>query len=248
MNKLSIVSCGLMSPSQMTLESLAALRACGAVYSNSVDPVSARAILALGIPLLGGQERSYPRLFKDVLAAFKRHSRVGLLIYGNPFFLNSQLADLLNAASRLAEVEVLPGISSFDALVNMFGMSALSGKGLFIADLNFFMEKPEFEPGPDIFFFAPFRLNAGENAKFKARFIKALARKYPGDYPVYLVKCNPDLARAEMLKGRVSSLPALLKRCDNQHTLVLFSEERLKTLKAPPAWLSFKEQDLRRGA
>ncbi|HAN05271.1 MAG TPA: hypothetical protein DCW72_00050 [Elusimicrobia bacterium] len=227
MKKLSIVSYGLVSPSQMTLESAGALRSCGIVYCKSADTSTAKIIRSMGIPLAPFSGRDYPGMLKDVLEAFKKHTRVGVLTYGNPFFLSTQISDIISAVPPQVEVEVLPGISSFDTLINMFAMSALSGKGLFIADLNSFMTNPEFEPGPDIFFFAPFRLNAEGNAKFRAKFIKALSGKYARRFPVYLVKCNPAPERVEVLKGCMSCLPALLKRCDEQHTLVIFSEDRL---------------------
>lgn len=232
-----------MSCAQMTLESVAALRSCDVVYSNSVDSLTAKAILDLGIPLAPARGVSYPGVIKDILKAFKKRSHIGFLTYGNPFFLNPPMSRLLAAVSPFAEVEVLPGISSFDTLINLFGLADLPEKGLFIADLNLFMKSPEFKAGPDIFFFAPFRLNAPENARFKARFLKALSAKYPGSFPACLVKCNSDPRRVEVIKGCMSCLPSLLKRCDNQHTLVLFSDERLQVLAKPPSWLPFTVLD-----
>lgn len=242
--KLSIASYGLTPPAQMTFESLNALRSCGVVYSSSTDAATAKDVLGLGIPLVSSANPGPCGLLGKILGAFKKNAHVGLLIYGNPLFLNPQMSRLLRAVSRLAEVEVFPGISSFDMLINMFGMTELSEKGLFIADLNFFMKDPQFTPGPDIFFFAPFRLNTPDGGKFKAGFIKALSGKYARRFPAYLVKCDSNPAGVEVIKGCMSCLPALIKCCDERHTLVIFSESRLSSIDKPPPWLRFAARSI----
>ncbi|KAF0127703.1 MAG: hypothetical protein FD189_249 [Elusimicrobia bacterium] len=237
--KLFVASYGLTPVAQMTFESIDALRSCGVVYSGSVDAMTTKSVHGLGIPLVSLANPGPCGLLEKVLRAFKKNDRVGVLFYGNPLFLNQQMSELLHAVSRLAEVEVVPGVSSFDMLINLFGMTRLSEKGLFIADLNFFMEDPKFTPGPDIFFFAPFRLNAPDCGKFKAGFIKALSGKYARRFPAYLVKCDSNPARVEVIKGCMSCLPALMERCGKQHTLVIFSEGRLSSIDNPPPWLRF---------
>lgn len=241
--KLSIASYGLTPPAQMTFESLNALRSCGVVYSSSADTTTAKAVLGLGIPLVSVANPGPCGMLEIILGAFKKNAHVGLLIHGNPLFLNPQMSRLLLAVSRIAEVEVFPGISSFDMLINMFGMTELS-RGLFIADMNFFMREPRFEPGPDMFFFAPFCLNTPDGGKFKAGFIKALSGKYARRFPAYLVKCDSNPAGVEVIKGCMSCLPALIKCCDERHTLVIFSESRLSSFDDSPPWLRFTARSI----
>lgn len=242
MKKFFAVSYGLGSPGQMTLDALAALKSCDTVYSNSADKTTEGRLTGLGIKLHNSPGKSYEAILADILGAFKRCGAVGFLTYGNPFFMNPPMEELLTKISEVAEVNVLPGVSSFDALVNMFGLSALRQEGILVLDLNFFIKKPRLVQGPDVFMFAPFRLKARANAAGRAKFTRALAAAYPPDFPLFLVKCSADPDRAEILEGKVSSFPALLRRCGEEHTLVLFSGG---VLPVPPGRLPFKIEKVR---
>ncbi|OGS11690.1 MAG: hypothetical protein A2285_07090 [Elusimicrobia bacterium RIFOXYA12_FULL_57_11] len=232
--KLSVVSCGFGPPAQMTCESVDAMRSCGAVYSCCLDAIAARGVFKLSIPLVRCRFQS---LSRNIRRAFVRHDNVGLLIYGNPLFLNPHVEGILRDISSLAEVQVLPGISSFDALVNMFGMMNLSGKGVYLADCESVVKDPQFEPEQDTFFFSPWRINDKENRRYRAGFFKAIADKYPGRFPVFLAKYSLNPAKCEIIRGCVACLPSLLKYCDRAHTLVVFSERGQLSLSNSPPWL-----------
>jgi precorrin-6B methylase 1 len=244
MKKLFAVSYGLGSPAQLTLDALATLKSCDVVYANSADKTTEERLKSLGISLRNYPGKSYEAILLDILTALNRCGKVGFLTYGNPFFMNPPMAGLLAAASKVAEIDVLPGISSFDTLVNMFGLSALRPEGILVLDLNFFIKKPRFAPGPDIFMFAPFRLKARANAAAKAKFLKALQAAYPPGFPLFLIKCSADPGRVQILEGKVSSFPALLRRCREEHTLVLFSGGALPVPPGSAGRLPFKVEQV----
>jgi len=224
MKNFIVASYGLADSGQITHESAQALKNCEVVFANSADGATEARLKTLGLPLLNYPGKSYTAVLADILKRFKHCEKVGFLTYGNPFFMNPPMQDLLAAVAKVAKVSVLPGISTFDMLVNMFGLSSLRPEGIRVLDLNFFMKKPLFIPGPDVFMFAPFRLNVRGNAAARGKFQRALSAAYPPGFPLFLVKCNPDAARLEILEGKVSSFQELLRRCREEHTLVLFSD------------------------
>lgn len=223
MKKFSVVSYGLVSPGQMTLEAAACLRSCGAVFSNSVDAATAESLRASGIALKGRPFRPYKAVTAEVLKALRDHDHVGFLTYGNPVFMNPPLEGLLAAVAPRAEVRVYPGVSSLDLMMNMFRMTALPGRGLLVCDLNFSAKDPGIEKGRDMFFFAPFRLNSSENRAARKALLAAFSRRLPAGFPVYLVKCGPGPGEGEAVAGTAGGLARLLDLCDEQHTLAVFS-------------------------
>ncbi len=223
-----VASCGLVPSGRLAADALEGLRACGEVFSTSLDPTTEELVRKAGVPVRAVR-KSYPALLRDIAAAFSRHGRVGLLVYGNPFFLNHPLGPLLKAVAGFARVRVLPGVSSADALIGLFGMSDLSS-GLLCLDLNYFREGAPLFTGAETFFFCPDRLNRPGGAALRAAFSKSLAAACPPERPVFAVKCGAAPEDSEIVEGSVASLPRLIKLCGPQHTLVLLSEERTRLL------------------
>ena len=134
MKKLYLFSYGLY-PGQVTLETLAAMRRCGAVYTHCLDKATAGqfAKLAPGLKLTAGLGRE--ETAAAAVSALEKHDTVGFLTYGNPLFLNQTAAAVMKAAAgKKAAVSVFAGVSSFDALVNLFNLNKYSPRGLRLVD------------------------------------------------------------------------------------------------------------------
>lgn len=222
MKKLYIFSYGLY-PGQITLETLAAMRECGEVYSHCLDKNTARQFLkfAPGLISTAGLDRSATAL--AAMRGFRKHETVGFLTYGNPLFLNQTAAELLRAAQeKKVRVEVFAAVSSFDALVNLFNLNKYSRRGLRLADTASMASLPEFTPGMDTLFFVPDVLNAPGSGAARKLFLAAAKKAYPAGAPVYLADCASVSSReARVLKGRISALPSLLGKLNERHTIFI---------------------------
>lgn len=222
MKKLYIFSYGLY-PGQVTLETLAAMKECGAVFTHCLDAATAArfAGLAPGLKLNTGLSREATA--KAAVAALAKFDTVGFLTYGNPLFLNQTAAEVMKAAAgRKAAVSVFAGVSSFDALVNLFNLNKFSPSGLRVVDAAAAIDVPHFTPDMDTLIFVPDVLSLKANAAAKKKFIAAALAAYPAAAPVYLSDCASISAReAKVIKGTVGALPALLKKLNERHTLFI---------------------------
>lgn len=222
MKKLYIFSYGLY-PGQITLETLAAMRRCGAVYTHCLDRATAGqfAKLAPGLKLTAGLGRE--ETAEAAAAALEKHDTVGFLTYGNPLFLNQTAAEVMKAAAgKKAAVSVFAGVSSFDALVNLFNLNKYSPRGLRLADAAASIDEPFFTPDMDTLIFVPDVLTLPRNAGRKKAFIEAALKAYPHTAPVYLAACaSISSPAAKVIKGKISGLAALLKKINERHTLFI---------------------------
>jgi precorrin-6B methylase 1 len=222
MKKLYIFSYGLY-PGQLTLETLAAIRQCGAVYSHCLDKTSARqfAKLVPGLELTAGLDRRATA--QAAVSALDRHDTVGFLTYGNPLFLNQTAAEVMKAAAaKKAAVSVFAAVSSFDALVNLFGLNKYSPRGLRLVDAAASLDDPFFTPEMDTLIFVPDVLNLPENAGRKKQFVAAALKAYPRSAPVCLADCASISSHpAKVIKGKIIGLPTLLKKVNERHTMFI---------------------------
>lgn len=222
MKKLYIFSYGLY-PGQVTLETLAAMKECGAVYTHCLDAETAArfAGLAPGLKLNTGLDREATA--KAAVAALGKFDTVGFLTYGNPLFLNQTAAEVMKAAAaKKAAVRVFAGVSSFDALVNLFNLNKFSPRGLRAVDAAASIDAPHFTPDMDTLVFVPDVLNLKANAAAKKKFIAAAQAAYTAAAPVYLADCaSISSRRPSVIKAKISSLPALLKQVNERHTLFI---------------------------
>lgn len=213
-----VCSCGLGGRARFPLETLAALRTCGLVLSNTLDEKTAASLSSLNVRVRRLDGQCSP---SDAAAALRRHARVGLVTYGNPYFLNHSLPALLRALPADTGVEVLPAVSSFDALVNLLGLSRIPAAGLLSLDLNTFDSSSALRREADTFLFAPFVLNLPGRGGRRAALLRAAEAAYPPGWPVYAIRCSDGPSGHEVLAGCVGCLDALLERCGLQHTLVI---------------------------
>ncbi len=222
MKKLYIFSYGLY-PGQVTLETLAAMRRCGAVYTHSLDKATARKFegLAPGLRLTAGLDRRGTAL--AAIAALENNDTVGFLTYGNPLFLNQTAAEVLKAAAGVkAEVRVFAAVSSLDALVNLFRLNRFSTRGLRLVDAAASIDKPFFTPDMDTLVFVPDVLNLPANGACKKRFIAAAVKTYPRAAAVYLADCASIANRSDrVIKGKIGALAVLLAKVNERHSLFI---------------------------
>lgn len=221
MKKLILFSYGL-HPGQVTLETLAAMRICGEVYTHCLDKKTAASFsrMAPGLKLTVGLNRE--KTAAAAAAALKRHDTVGFLTYGNPLFLNQTAAEVVRAAEAAgAAVDVRPAVSSFDALVNLFNLNKYSRRGLRLVDAASSIDDPLFTPDMDTLIFVPDVLNLGKNSAAKKRFLAAASAAYPASAPAYLADCASISGRRDsVVKGTTGRLGALLRRAKN-HTIFI---------------------------
>ena len=221
MKKLYIFSYGLY-PWQLTLETLAAMRECGAVYSHCLDSQTVRQFLKIvpGLNLIAGMDSD-----AAVLAAtqgLEKYDVVGFLTYGNPLFLNRSATELAAAAGKKAEVTVFAAVSSFDALINLFNLNSFSTRGLRLVDTASSLEQHDFTPDIDTLFFVPYALNRPGNAAAKKKFIAAAARAYPESAQVYLADCASVVCRSpKVVKSTMRGFSMLLSGLNERHTLFI---------------------------
>jgi precorrin-2 methylase len=222
MKKLYIFSYGLY-PGQVTLEALAAMKECGAVYTHCLDKSTAARFvkLAPGLKLNSGLDRQATA--RAAAAALQKYDTVGFLTYGNPLFLNQTAAEVMKAAAgRGARVTVFAGVSSFDALVNLFNLNKFSLSGLRLVDAAAAIDAPRFTPDMDTLVFVPDVLNLPANAAARKKFVAAARRAYPPAAPVLLADCaSISASEARVIKGTVGALPALLKKVHERHTVFI---------------------------
>jgi hypothetical protein len=234
MKKVYIFSYGLQS-SHITLETLAAMRECGVIYTHCLDAASARHFsrLAPGLKLLNGLDRR--RTARAAVAGLKKHDTVGFMTYGNPLFLNQTAAEVMAAAAeKKAQCRVFAAVSSFDAMVNLFNLNNFSLRGLRVVDTATSMDRGDFTPDMDTLFFVPYALNRPANAAIKKRFIAAAAKAYPPSARVYLADCaSVAFDEPRVLKGHMGAFGPLLAKLNERHTLYIPAVAP-KTKKAAP--------------
>jgi hypothetical protein len=222
MKKLYIFSYGLY-PGQITLETLAAMKSCGAVYTHCLDKATAGQFsrLAPGLKLTSGLSRQATAA--AAVSALGRHDTVGFLTYGNPLFLNQTAAEVMRAAAaKKAETVVLAGVSSVDTLVNLFGLNKFSPRGLRLVDAASSIDSPSFIPDMDTLVFVPDVLNQPGSGAARKKFLSAAALAYPPSSPAFLADCACISRRSDaVIKGRMGGLAALLKKVNERHTLFI---------------------------
>lgn len=229
MKKLYIFSYGL-HPGQVTLETLAAMRECGAVYSHCLDAAVKKQFSRFARRLTAVDGRDRRGAAQAAVRALEKYDTVGFLTYGNPLFLNRTADALIEAAGKKAEVKIFAAVSSFDGLVNMFNLNKFSPPGLRVADTAALLHKPVFTPDTDTLFFVPYALNLPGNESCRAAFAAGLKAAYPPSAPVYLAECGAVSQQDKAVTGRVSGIAALLNRVNERHTLFVPAVRR-----QPPA-------------
>lgn len=217
-----IASFGLQ-PKHVTLETLAALKKCGIVFSHCLDR-GGKDLLARSCarfePLRG---LSLAETAGRVKKAFSSCDTVGFITYGNPFFLNATTA-LLNKelAAEGVKVEVLPAVSSFDAIVNLLDLNKFSPGGLRLVDTAAAMKEMKFTPALDTLFFVVGDLNLKGNEKHRAAFLGGLKAYYPSRHPVTIINCPTiENGAGRLLKTTVAELKAVFPKADLVSTILV---------------------------
>ncbi len=222
MKQMLIFSYGLR-PGQVTLETLAAMRKCGVVYSHCLDADTARQFRGYARRLLLTGRLGLEGTAEAAAAALEEHDTVGFLTYGNPLFLNRTVSLLSAAAARRkAQVRVFPAVSSFDALVNLFDLNKFSLRGLRLVDAAASLDAPSFDPGMDTLVFVPYVLNLRGRAAARKKFLAAAAAAYPPDAMACLADCYAaEGGRDRVLSGTVGDLRRLLAKARETSTLFI---------------------------
>lgn len=217
---LVICSYGL-EPKHITLETLAALKKCGAVFSHSLEGGTGDFIAQSCAEFVSLRGLSAPGITARLKKAFADHDTVGFLTYGNPCFLNATTA-LIKAGMAAAgvKVSVLPAVSSFDSIVNLLDLNKFSLAGLRLADVAASMDKMRFTPELDTLFFVAGDLAPKRNNRFRASFLKGLAAAYPAGHPVIIINC-PCIGNASgrLIKTAVSKLGGVFAKVDKASTI-----------------------------
>lgn len=178
-----------LRPGQITLETLARLKSCDAVYSNCLVPAVADRFKPYCRELVLVKGKRWEPLAKAMFRAFSNRTKIAFLTYGNPFFLNPPAVKLAREAARRGiAFEAAEGVSSFDGIINQLRMGEYAPDGLRLVNLG--DGRPDRErgatPSMDTLFFSLWVLNSGRGAE-KKRFLAELSPAYARSHPVYLI-------------------------------------------------------------
>jgi len=220
--RLVICSYGL-EPKHITLETLSALKKCGAVFSHSLEGGAGDFIAQSCAKFENLRGLDGPGIAARLKEAFAEHDTVGFLTYGNPFFLNAATVRIkAGMAAAKVKVSVLPAVSSFDSIVNMLDLNKFSLAGLRLVDAAASMGDTRFTPEMDTLFFSVGVPTPGNGNKRRAAFLKGLAAAYPGGHPVTVVNC-PCIgdASGRRIKTTVSRLGGVFAKVDKVSTILV---------------------------
>ena len=224
--KLFICSCGLRA-GQLTPETARALKLCSVVFSHSLAGGPVASIVRGFCPDLRPLVNLSPdEIVRAIKAALKTRPAAAFLTYGNPFFLNEAASLLKRELERSgAEVEVLPAVSSFDAIVNMLPLGEFSPAGLRLLHAGLSGGEVEFFPGMDTLVFMPDKLNRAErpeHACARKKFLSRAAAAYPAGHPAWLVNAPfmEDL-EGRLVRATIGTLGRALRRADRNTTLYI---------------------------
>ncbi|MCX5784332.1 MAG: SAM-dependent methyltransferase [Elusimicrobia bacterium] len=210
-------------PSQITLETLSALKKCDLVFSHSLEGGAGDFISGACKEFRMLRELDQRQTVNSVKKAFLTRGTVGFLTYGNPFFLNATTA-LINMEMKRAGicVRVMPAVSSFDAIINLMDLNKYSASGLRLVELATVMEDVPLTPEMDTLFFVVGELNLKENDRHRERFFEKLKKTYPGAQAAVLINCaciGDESGR--LIKTSVARLKKAFGRADKVTTLFI---------------------------
>jgi uncharacterized protein YabN with tetrapyrrole methylase and pyrophosphatase domain len=219
---LYIFSYGLR-PSQITLETLSALKKCDLVFSHSLEGGAGDFISGACKEFRMLRGLNQRQIAGSVRQAFRTRGTVGFLTYGNPFFLNATTA-LINAEMKRAGVcvRVMPAVSSFDDIINLLDLNKYSTSGLRLVDAAVVMEDIPLTPEMDTLFFVIGVLNLKENSRHREKFFKKLSKIYPGAQAAVLVNCaciGDESGR--LIRTSVARLKKAFNKVDKVTTLFI---------------------------
>ncbi|OGS28573.1 MAG: hypothetical protein A2218_05015 [Elusimicrobia bacterium RIFOXYA2_FULL_53_38] len=220
---LIIASFGL-EPKHITLETLAALKKCDAVFSDCLDGAGGAGEFIRRACVNFEFLRGFPGrgIAARLNEAFIRHDTVGFLTYGNPCFLNpaTTLISGIMAAAKV-KVSILPAVSSFDSIVNLLDLNKFSLSGLRLVRSVEDMEEMLFVPEMETLLFLPGHLNRKENEKHKKRFLNSLRSAYPGEHAVFLINRPCMDSGGGLIKTTVSGFENIFDKVDKATTVFL---------------------------
>lgn len=211
----TLASYGL-TPAQMSVESLASLRACDEVYCGAADRGARKVLASFGLrtrPLVPARLDRAAALRLCRRAASGRN--IGVLTFGDPLFVNAAAPVLARACGELGvPLRTLHAVSSLNVLLGGLGLGSLTPAGVLLCTpASSMCLNPAV---PALVFLAEGR--SGHTRDLAA----AISRLYPAAHPIELVSCRfrpePLLERRAFPAGRAA---AALKAADGSSTLFL---------------------------
>jgi len=212
-----------MKPSQITLETLAALKKCDVVFSHCLDGREGDFISGACKEFRMLRGLNGLQISGLVKKAFLTRATVGFLTYGNPFFLNATTA-LINAEMKKAGicVRVIPAVSSFDAIINLMDLNRYSTSGLRLVDVAAVRKDVPLTPEMDTLFFVIGDLNLKGNGRYREKFFEKLKKTYSREHSVFLVNCARIGAESgRLMRTSVARLKKTFNKADEVTTLFI---------------------------
>lgn len=216
-----------MRPGQITPETIKALKLSQVVFSHSLEGGPAEALLR-GFcpdfrPLVGKEP---PEIVSAVKAVFRTRRTAAFLTYGNPFFLNAASGLLKRELEKSGvEVESLPAVSSFDAIVNMLALEELPAAGIRLVHAGLSGGELTFYPDMAVMLFMADKLNRAErreHAGIKEKFLGRIAAAYPPGHGVFIVNAPfMEDRNGRVLRTSVKNLGRDLAKADRNSTLYI---------------------------
>ena len=214
-----------MRPGQITPETVKALKLSRVVFSHSLEGGPAEALIRSFCPDFRPLAGKAPaEIVSAVKRVFKTRRTAAFLTYGNPYFFNAAAGLLRRELAKSGvEVESLPAVSSFDAMVNMLGLDELPAAGIRLVHAGLSGGELAFYPDMDTMVFMADKLNKAErpeHAGAREKFLGRLAAAYPPGHGVFLVNAPfMEDRQGRVVRTSVKNLPRDLDRADRNSTL-----------------------------
>lgn len=151
MGKIFLLGAGIYSSLQLTIETIQAIEVSDLVYILHDDPIVVEDIKRFNPKVIDCMQfyrktADYPRhlIYKEIAEKIiekveKENIRVAFMLHGHPLFLVSASEMIIEEAfKKQIQVDVLPGISSFDTLLSDLKIDF--GYAVQMYDVNFYYE------------------------------------------------------------------------------------------------------------
>ena len=227
--ELLLCSFGL-KPEHITFETIREARKCGMFFCDQHGSPLLEQLLP-GLKGFGGEggERSVEQKVAEVMAAFKKHDRVGVMTYGHPLFLCS-LSDILieRCAAKKIKVRVLEAVSSYGAVLAAAGLRGPGKEGvLSISALAVEHNTSLLRPGSHIFVYDIDAFSKKCNEPLRAAFSRYMTATYPAGHRLLLINCA-SIAPERIQEFTVASLDKAIASATLASTLYITPLEKGK--------------------
>ena len=172
-----------LETTQITVETLGAMKKCDKVFLSALEEAEARRLSAYFPATESISRMPWEKQEKLLENFFRSGNRAGVIHYGDPDFLCGLTFNLDKfCRERGIKFTVLRAVSSLPPLLRLLEQGNLGGRGVRLVCLrpdNWPAIKQSLDPDIPTFIFEPDALTAPKNATLRRDFLSAMSGKYP---------------------------------------------------------------------